>query len=67
MYVRVDKFREILAGTRTIKNNLKIANQSIQKLNDIDANSDRVFEKWRNSMVDLQKKLIFIDKILFKR
>jgi len=67
IYIRVDKFRGILAGTRTIRNNLKIANQSIQKMNDIDANSDRVFEKWRNSMVDLQKKLIFIDKTLFKK
>ena len=67
IYIRVDKFSGILAGTRTISNDLKIAKQSIQKMNDIDANSGRVFEKWHNSMVDLQKKLIFIDKTLFKK
>lgn len=67
IYIRIDKFKGILAGTRTIRNNLKIAKQSIQKLNEIDANRDNVFGKWRNSMVDLQKKLIFIDKTLFKK
>lgn len=67
VYIRVDKFKNILAGIRTIRNNLKIANQSIGKLNGIDANSEKVFEKWRNAMMDLQKKLIFIDKMLFKK
>ena len=67
IYIRIDKFRSILTGTRTIRNDLKIADQSIQKLYEIDATSDKVFEKWRNSMIDLQKKLIFIDKTLFKK
>lgn len=67
IYIRVDKFKNILAGTRTIRNNLKIANQSIEKLNEIDVNSEKVLEKWHNAMTDLQKKLIFIDKMLFKK
>lgn len=67
VYIRIDKFKNILAGTRTIRNNLKKANQSIEKLNEIDANSEKVLEKWHNSMTDLQKKLIFIDKMLFKK
>ena len=67
IFIRVDRFRDILTGTGTIRNNLKIAEQSIVKLNDIDANRDKVLEKWSNVMIDLQKKLIFIDKILFKR
>ncbi len=60
-------FKNILIETCAIKNNLKIAEQSIVKLNEIDANRDKVLEKWSNVMMDLQKKLIFIDKILFKR
>jgi len=67
IYIRVDKFKKILAGTSSIRNNLKIANQSILKLNEIDMNSEKVFEKWHNAMMDLQKKLIFIDKMLFKK
>jgi len=67
IYIRIERFRGILTGTRTIKNNLKTASQSIIKLNEIDINRDKVFEKWHNVLMDLQKKLIFIDKILFKR
>lgn len=67
IFIRVDRFKNILIGTDTIKNNLKIAEQSIVKLNEIDANRDKVLEKWSNVMMDLQKKLIFIDKTLFKR
>jgi len=67
IYIRVERFRYILTGTRTIKNNLKTASQSIVRLNEIDINKDKVFEKWHNVLMDLQKKLIFIDKTLFKK
>lgn len=66
IFIRVDNFRGIIGGTSVIKNNLKTAGQLIVKLNEIDANRDNVLEKWRKVMTDLQKKLIFIDKILFK-
>jgi hypothetical protein len=65
-FIRIERFRNILAETREIKNNLKISGQSIVKLNEIDADKDKVLERWHNVMIDLQKKLIFIDKILFK-
>jgi len=67
IYIRAERFRGIITGTRTIKNNLNIASQSIVKLNQIDINRDKVFEKWIKVLMDLQKKLIFIDKTLFKR
>jgi len=67
IYIRVDRYRGILTGTNTIKNNLKTASQSIEKLNEIDVNRDIVLEKWHNVLTDLQKKFIFIDKTLFKR
>lgn len=67
IFVRVDRFMDILTGTDNMRDNLKTADQSIVKLNEIDANRDKVLEKWRNVIIDLQKKLIFIDKTLFKR
>jgi len=66
IYVRIERFRDILTSARTIKNNLKIANQSIVRLNEIDEHRDKVFDRWHNAMSDLQKKLIFVDKNLFK-
>ena len=67
VYIRIDRFKDILNGTKIIKNDLKTASQSIVKLNEMNVNNDKVFEKWHSVMTDLQKKLIFMDKTLFKR
>ncbi len=67
VYIRADKYKNILNNARIMKNDLKTASQSIVKLDEIDTNRDKVFEKWHKVMMDLQKKLIFIDKTLFKR
>ena len=67
IYIRADKFGDIITGTSAIKNSLKLASQAVVKLNEIDIRRDRALEKWKNVMIDLQKKLIFMDKTLFKR
>jgi hypothetical protein len=66
-YVRIEKFRDIITSTGTMKNNLRIASQSIERLNEIDDNRDKVFDKWHNVMMDMQKKFIFMDKSVFKK
>ena len=67
IYVRIERFRNILANSNTIKNNLRIASQSIERLSEIDENRDRVFGKWHDAMMDMQKKFIFMDKSVFKK
>ena len=67
IYIRIERFRNILAGTREMRNNLKISGQSVGKMDEIDADRDKVLEKWHNVLTDLQKKLIFVDQTLFKR
>ncbi len=67
IYVRIEKFRDILANANTIKNNLRIASQSIERLSEIDENRERVFVKWHDTMIDMQKKFIFVDKSIFKK
>ncbi|MEK6876144.1 MAG: hypothetical protein AABX63_01940 [Nanoarchaeota archaeon] len=67
IYVRIEKFRDILANSNTIKNNLRIASQSIERLDEIDENRERVFVKWHDTMMDMQKKFIFVDKSVFKK
>ena len=67
IYVRIERFRDILSNTNTIKNNLRIASQSIERLAEIDENGERVFGKWHDTMMDMQKKFIFVDKSVFKK
>ena len=64
--MRVDKFRNVLRNISEIRGSLKVSNEVLSKLNEIDANAEKDFEKWKNVMTDLQKKLVFVDKTLFK-
>lgn len=66
IFMRVDKFRSVLKNISEIKGSLKASNELLSKLNDIDTETEKEFEKWRNVMTDIQKKLIFVDKVLFK-
>ena len=67
IFVKVNQFRGVLSEISTIKRDLKTADQSLLKLNEIEANRDKILTKWRDIMADLQKKIIFIDKTLFKK
>jgi hypothetical protein len=67
IFIRVERFRNIISNQSSIKNGLKQSEESISRLNQIDENRDKVFAKWQGIMTDLQKKFIFIDKTIFKR
>ena len=65
-YIRMDRFRSILMDINEIKGDIKNAASSIEKMQGIDRNKEAEFEKWKANMNDLQKKIIFVDKTLFK-
>ena len=67
IFVKVNEFKGVLSEIGTIKRDLKTADQSLLKLNEIEANRDKILAKWSDIMADLQKKVIFIDKTLFKK
>jgi len=67
IYVKVDRFRKILTGISVTKSDLKMIDESVVKLNKVDEERDKEFEKWKSAMQDMQKKFIFIDKTIFKR
>ena len=66
MYVRVDKFKAAIGSINVIRSDLKKSEDALMKLENIKVAKDRNFEKVRSSLDDLQKKIIFIDKTLFK-
>lgn len=66
IFVRVERFRGIASGVAAIRNNAKMADETIAKLAEIDQNREKAFEKWHNVILDIQKKFVFVDKTLFK-
>ena len=66
MYVRVDRFKIVLDHINIIRSDLRKSDADLMKLEGLKHEKDKSFDKFRVSLDDLQKKLIFVDKTLFK-
>jgi len=66
IYIKLGTFRGIRKSMSVIKNDLKNADETLVKLQHRKDVHDKEFTKWQKTMEDLQKKVIFIDKTLFK-
>ena len=66
IYVKVDRFKAILGSISMVRSDLRKSEGALMKLESIKNSKDRTFDKFKASLEDLQKKLIFVDKTLFK-
>ncbi|MAG91510.1 hypothetical protein CMO83_02440 [Candidatus Woesearchaeota archaeon] len=66
VYVRVDRYKNTLDSISLVRGDLRNSEKMLIKMDNIKNAKDRSFEKAKSSLTDLQKKLIFIDKTLFK-
>jgi len=66
IYVKVDNFKAMLGSINMVRSDLKKSEGALTKLESIKNSKDKSFDKVKSSLEDLQKKLIFIDKTLFK-
>ncbi|MDP7323133.1 MAG: hypothetical protein QF632_00050 [Candidatus Woesearchaeota archaeon] len=65
-YVKVEDFKDMLGGIQIVKTNLKQCDEIFERLNQVKNDEDKEFEKWRSKLEDLQRKLIYVDKVLFE-
>lgn len=66
IYVRVDNFKATLGSINLVRSDLRESEEALTKLENIKSSKDKSFDKIKSSLEDLQKKLIFVDKTLFK-
>lgn len=66
IYVKVEKFKAALGSISLVRSDLRKSEDALGKLESIKSSKDKSFDKVMASLDDLQKKLIFIDKTLFK-
>ena len=66
IYIRIDNFKATLGSINIVRSDLRKSEEALNKLETIKNSKDRSFDKVKVSIDDLQRKLIFIDKTLFK-
>ena len=65
IFVKADKYKTILGEIKLSKSKLLAAEQGIVDLINLKIAKDKEFERWREGLEEIQRKLIFIDKTLF--
>ena len=66
IYIKVENFKAMLGSINMVRGDLRSSEEALMKLENIKSSKDKSFDKIKSSLDDLQKKLIFVDKTLFK-
>lgn len=66
LFVHVDNYQQLINNISSIRNSLKDSDNIFLRLNEIKNTQNSTFEKFRNTLEDVERKLIFIDKSLFE-
>ena len=66
IYVSVDNFKATLGSINMVRGDLRKSEEALMKLESIKNAKDKSFDKMKSLLDDLQRKLIFVDKTLFK-
>lgn len=63
-FVAVNDYKRIINDTNTIRAKLMDAESFIKRLSDIKNEEERTFDKWRNQLEDVEKKLSYVDQLI---
>lgn len=64
IFVRTDKYRDILGSINTVNSKISECDMLIENLNQIKNTKDKEFGKWSVSLEEMQRKLLVIEKSL---
>lgn len=65
LFVNVDTFKEISELVNGLGNESKIAEESLLRIKDITLSKEKVYDKWRINLEQIEHELIQLDKLLF--
>ncbi len=65
MYVNVEVFREVAEYVNALENDSRVAEETLFRIKDIVLSKEKIYDKWRNDLEQVERELIQLDKILF--
>ncbi|MBL7054883.1 hypothetical protein ISS05_03945 [Candidatus Woesearchaeota archaeon] len=66
LYIKLEKFKEVVGDVNLIKKDLKKSGELLDGVISLKEEKAQDFEKWHIMVEDIQKKIVFIEKTLFK-
>jgi hypothetical protein len=65
LFVSVDDYQQVLGSISYIRNRLQDAEALVKKLNELKVSEEKEFDSWRAQLEDLQKKLAYVEDVIF--
>lgn len=66
IFVKIDKYKEILDVISLAKNNIKEANLILEKIYELKNQEDDELELWKNELENIKRKIKFMDETLLE-
>ena len=66
MFVSVDDYRTIMEHSERVRAKLADAENFVHRLGEIKAEEEKVFDKWRGQLEDVERKLAQVDRVVAK-
>ncbi|AJF61414.1 TPA: hypothetical protein HA239_04440 [Candidatus Woesearchaeota archaeon] len=66
VFVRTDEYSGMLSGIDSMEGVMKEGQETVYLLKNLKKNADTVHEKYLNTLEDIQKKLMYVDHLLFE-
>lgn len=66
IYVKIEEYRDVLDVLNMIKNKLKEAKETLEKINDLKNQEDIEIDRWKAGLETVSRKVEAADKLLFE-
>lgn len=67
IFIRADNYKYILDDLNVARNSIKESVDAFTDIEDISSSSDQAYEQWRLNLEDVERKMLYVDKLLFGR
>ena len=66
VFVRIEEYKDVLDVMNMIKNKLEDAKETLGKIHELKNEEDAELELWHTGLEEVERKVAFVDKVLFE-
>ncbi|MCK5026453.1 MAG: hypothetical protein KAS15_07700 [Nanoarchaeota archaeon] len=66
IFIKIDQYKDVLDILHLAKSKIRDARVLIEKINELKNAEDTEIKTWQNSLDEVEKRVMFIDKSLFE-
>jgi hypothetical protein len=66
VFVRIDEYKDVLDVMHMVKNKIEEAKEILGRINELKNEEDAELELWNTGLEEVERKIVFVDKVLFE-